>query len=173
MQRAIQAIGSHGSVLKSAVLQHISVVKPAMLPAVFPRFMSVSSAQIEESGFESSTVADILKSKGKSADGSWLWCTTDDSVYDAVKSMTQHNVGALVVVKPGEDKSIAGIVTERDYLRKIIVQGRSSKSTKVGDIMTEEVRSYHVLNFFRGCSDFLCAPYTLNKISTKTLVISM
>uniref|UniRef100_A0A0E0P0Z6 CBS domain-containing protein n=1 Tax=Oryza rufipogon TaxID=4529 RepID=A0A0E0P0Z6_ORYRU len=97
-----------------------------------------SSAQIEESGFETATVADILKSKGKSADGSWLWCTTDDSVYDAVKSMTQHNVGALVVVKPGQDKSIAGIVTERDYLRKIIVQGRSSKSTKVGDIMTEE-----------------------------------
>lgn len=49
--------------------------------------MSVSSAQIEESGFETATVADILKSKGKSADGSWLWCTTDDSVYDAVKSV--------------------------------------------------------------------------------------
>ncbi|KQK13331.1 CBS domain-containing protein CBSX3, mitochondrial [Brachypodium distachyon] len=138
MQRAIQAIGSHGSMLKSAVLQHVSVAKPAMLPAVFSRSMSVSSAQIEESGFESGTVADILKSKGKSADGSWLWCTTEDTVYDAVKSMTQHNVGALVVVKPGQDKSIAGIVTERDYLRKIIVQGRSSKSTKVGDIMTEE-----------------------------------
>jgi hypothetical protein len=87
MQRAIQAIGSHGSVLKSAVLKHISVAKPAMLPAVFPRFMSVSSAQIEESGFESGTIADILKSKGKSADGSWLWCTTDDSDYDAVKSV--------------------------------------------------------------------------------------
>lgn len=43
-----------------------------------------------------------------------------------------------MVVKPGQNKSIAGIVTERDYLRKIIVQGRSSKSTKVGDIMTEE-----------------------------------
>ena len=111
-----------------------------MLPAVSSHFMSVSSAQIEESGFESGTIADILKSKGKNADGSWLWCTTDDTVYDAVKSMTQHNVGALVVVKPGpgQDKSIAGIVTERDYLRKIIVQGRSSKSTKVGDIMTEE-----------------------------------
>ncbi|XVF33822.1 hypothetical protein REPUB_Repub18cG0003700 [Reevesia pubescens] len=52
--------------------------------------------------------------------------------------MTQHNVGALVVLKPGEQKSIAGIITERDYLRKIIVHGRSSKSTKVGDIMTEE-----------------------------------
>ena len=138
MQRAIQAIGSHGSLLKSAVLQHISAPKPAMLPAVFSRFMSVSSARLEESGFETATVADILKSKGKSADGSWLWCTTDDTVYNAVKSMTQHNVGALVVVKPGQDKAIAGIVTERDYLRKIIVQGRSSKSTKVGDIMTEE-----------------------------------
>jgi signal-transduction protein with cAMP-binding, CBS, and nucleotidyltransferase domain len=109
-----------------------------MLPAVFPRFMSASSVQIEDSTFESGTISDILKSKGKSADGSWLWCTTEDTVYDAVKSMTQHNVGALVVVKPGQDKSIAGIVTERDYLRKIIVQGRSSKSTKVGDIMTEE-----------------------------------
>ncbi|KAK2632718.1 hypothetical protein EUGRSUZ_L01179 [Eucalyptus grandis] len=104
----------------------------------FSRFMSVSSARIEEHGFESTTIADVLKAKGKSADGSWLWCTTDDTVYDAVKSMTQHNVGALVVVKPGEQKSIAGIITERDYLRKIIVQGRSSKSTKVGDIMTEE-----------------------------------
>jgi CBS domain-containing protein len=100
--------------------------------------MSVSTASLEERGFETATVADVLKSKGKAADGSWLWCTTEDTVYDAVKSMTQHNVGALVVVKSGQDKSIAGIVTERDYLRKIIVQGRSSKSTKVGDIMTEE-----------------------------------
>ncbi|KAK3146158.1 hypothetical protein QOZ80_3BG0262430 [Eleusine coracana subsp. coracana] len=138
MQRAMQAIGSHGSVLKSAVLRHISAPKPSMLPAAFSRFMSVSPASLEERGFETATVADVLKSKGKGADGSWLCCTTEDSVYDAVKSMTQHNVGALVVIKPGQDKSIAGIVTERDYLRKIIVQGRSSKSTKVGDIMTEE-----------------------------------
>ncbi|KAL6843577.1 hypothetical protein ACP4OV_026639 [Aristida adscensionis] len=138
MQRAMQAIGSHGSLLKSAVLRNISAPKPAMLPAAFSRFLSASPASLEERGFETATVSDVLKSKGKGADGSWLWCTTEDSVYDAVKSMTQHNVGALVVVKPGQDKSIAGIVTERDYLRKIIVQGRSSKSTKVGDIMTEE-----------------------------------
>ncbi|KAL6843580.1 hypothetical protein ACP4OV_026642 [Aristida adscensionis] len=138
MQRAMQAIGSHGSVLKSAVLRHVSAPKPAMLPAAFSRFLSASPASLEERGFETATVSDVLKSKGKGADGSWLWCTTEDSVYDAVKSMTQHNVGALMVVKPGQDKSIAGIVTERDYLRKIIVQGRSSKSTKVGDIMTEE-----------------------------------
>ncbi|WJZ89283.1 hypothetical protein VitviT2T_008510 [Vitis vinifera] len=138
MQGAIQAIVSHGSIVKNAVLHQIRLVNPIMPSVVFSRLQSVTSARMEEHGFESTTIADVLKGKGKSADGSWLWCTTDDSVYDAVKSMTHHNVGALVVVKPGEQKSIAGIITERDYLRKIIVQGRSSKSTKVGDIMTEE-----------------------------------
>lgn len=139
MQGAIQAILSRGNVFKRAVLQHVRIVNPALRPVIFSRSESVSSAnKLEEHGFESTTVSDVLKSKGRGADGSWLWCTTDDSVYDAVKSMTQHNVGALVVVKPGEENAIAGIITERDYLRKIIVQGRSSKSTKVGDIMTEE-----------------------------------
>ncbi|KAF6171222.1 hypothetical protein GIB67_001937 [Kingdonia uniflora] len=138
MQGAIQAIRSHGSVLKYAVMQHIRIVDPMIRPAALSRFESASPSKLEEHGFESTTISDVLKGKGKSADGSWLWCTTDDSVYDAVKSMTQHNVGALVVVKPEGQKAIAGIITERDYLRKIIVQGRSSKSTKVGDIMTEE-----------------------------------
>ncbi|XP_048324961.1 CBS domain-containing protein CBSX3, mitochondrial isoform X3 [Ziziphus jujuba] len=137
MQGIRQALLSHGSIVKNAVLQRMRVVNPLLQPLV-SRSHSVTSARMEEHGFESTTIADILKGKGKSADGSWLWCTTDDSVYDAVKSMTQHNVGALVVVKSGEEKSVAGIITERDYLRKIIVQGRSSKSTKVGDIMTEE-----------------------------------
>ncbi|KAL9252201.1 CBS domain-containing protein [Drosera capensis] len=134
MQGAVKSFMLHGNTIRNAVLQHVRLAN-AVLPM---RFESASPAKIEEQGFESTTIADVLKSKGKSADGSWLWCTTEDTVYDAVKSMTQHNVGALVVVKPGEQKSLAGIITERDYLRKIIVQGRSSKSTKVGDIMTEE-----------------------------------
>lgn len=138
MQRTFQTISSCGNILKGAVLQHIRLDNAVMRPALISRFESVSSARMEEHGFESTTISDVLTAKGKNADGSWLWCTIDDTVYDAVKSMTQHNVGALVVVKPGEQKSIAGIITERDYLRKIIVQGRSSKSTKVGDIMTEE-----------------------------------
>jgi len=137
MQSGFRAILSHGSVLKNSVLQHVRLANPIMKPLLLSRHESVQASRIEEHGFESTTISDIMKVKGKSADGSWLWCTTDDSVYDAVKSMTQHNVGALVVVKPG-DKKLAGIITERDYLRKIIVQGRSSKSTKVGDIMTEE-----------------------------------
>ncbi|KAL9235758.1 hypothetical protein vseg_010494 [Gypsophila vaccaria] len=123
---------------KNAVLQQCRLGNQWARPVALARFETTASARIDEHGFERTTISDILKGKGKSADGSWLWCTTDDSVYDAVKSMTQHNVGALVVVKRGEEKSIAGIITERDYLRKIIVQGRSSKSTKVGDIMTEE-----------------------------------
>ncbi|GLT80699.1 hypothetical protein SLA2020_521240 [Shorea laevis] len=138
MQAGIQAFLLHGNAVKNGVLQRIRVATPVMRSIMFTRFESVSSARMEEHGFESTTISDILKAKGKIADGSWLWCTTDDTVYDAVKSMTQHHVGALVVVKPGEQNSIAGIITERDYLRKIIVQGRSSKSTKVGDIMTEE-----------------------------------
>ncbi|XP_042467324.1 CBS domain-containing protein CBSX3, mitochondrial-like [Zingiber officinale] len=137
MQGAIQALRLHGNALKRGVLQHMRV-NPAMLPTVFSCFESVSPTKLEEQGFESTTIRDVLTAKGKNADGSWLWCTTDDTVYYAVKSMTQHNVGALVVVRPGEEKAIAGIVTERDYLRKMIVQGRSSKSTKVGDIMTGE-----------------------------------
>ncbi|OIV95681.1 hypothetical protein TanjilG_01475 [Lupinus angustifolius] len=144
MQGGLRVFLSQGNVIKSAVLQRIRVVNPSLLqPASFSRHESTAApaspaAGIEEHGFESTTIADIMKGKGKGADGSWLWCTTNDTVYNAVQSMTQHNVGALVVVKPDEEKSIAGIITERDYLRKIIVQGRSSKSTKVGDIMTEE-----------------------------------
>ncbi|KAL8232972.1 hypothetical protein R6Q57_002750 [Mikania cordata] len=137
MQGGIRAFLSHGSIVKNAVLQHVRLVNP-LRPLIMSCHESTSAARIEEQGFESTKISDVLKAKGEGADGSWLWCTTDDSVYDAVKSMTQHNVGALVVVKPGEKSSIAGIITERDYLRKIIVQGRSSKSTKVGDIMTEE-----------------------------------
>ncbi|CAN6838966.1 unnamed protein product [Brassica oleracea] len=140
MQAAIRSFVSGGNVVRASLLQHLRVINPASQPSsVFcTRSESTQSSRMEEHGFESTTISDVMKAKGKSADGSWLWCTTDDTVYDAVKSMTQHNVGALVVVKPGEQQSLAGIITERDYLRKIIVQGRSSKSTKVGDIMTEE-----------------------------------
>ncbi|KAJ6878410.1 hypothetical protein NC651_030987 [Populus alba x Populus x berolinensis] len=113
MQGALRTCLTHGNVVKDSILQHVRVLSPLLRPIVFSRFESVSSARIEEHGFESTRIADILKKKGKGADGSWLWCTTDDTVYDAVKSMTQHNVGALVVVKPGEQKSIAGIITER------------------------------------------------------------
>lgn len=87
MQAAIQGIRCRGNILKQAIVQHVRVVDPIMRPALFPRFKSVSSARLEEHGFESTTISDVLNAKGKGADGSWLWCTTDDTVYDAVKSV--------------------------------------------------------------------------------------
>ncbi len=60
----------------------------------------------------------------------------DTTVYDALKIMAEKEIGALVVV---EDEKMVGIVSERDYARKIILKGKSSKETAVRDIMTSEV----------------------------------
>ena len=60
------------------------------LPLQHKRWESTKSDKVvyEENGFESTTIADILKAKGEKADGSWLFCKTDDTVYDAVKHVS-------------------------------------------------------------------------------------
>jgi CBS domain-containing protein len=60
----------------------------------------------------------------------------DASVLDAVKLMAEKGVGALTVM---EGTRMVGVVTERDYARKIILKGRSSDTTTVGEVMTSEV----------------------------------
>ena len=57
-------------------------------------------------------------------------------VFDAIQLMDEKNVGALPVV---DNETLVGVVSERDYTRKIIVKGRSSKDTPVSDIMTKEL----------------------------------
>ena len=79
------------------------------------------------------TTAQILKSK---PDQIVHAIAPTASVFDAVKVMAEKNVGALLVM---EGERIVGIVTERDYARKIILMGRTSKETPVTDIMTSEV----------------------------------
>ena len=82
------------------------------------------------------TVADILRAKGNSTIFS---VTPADSMLAALQLMAEKGIGALLVLDPGAKGSLAGIVTERDYARKIALQGRSSSSTPVGDVMTRKV----------------------------------
>jgi CBS domain-containing protein len=58
------------------------------------------------------------------------------SVFDAIKLMADRGVGSLLVMDGGDLK---GIVTERDYARKVIIKGRSSESTEVGEIMSTDL----------------------------------
>jgi CBS domain-containing protein len=60
----------------------------------------------------------------------------DETVYDALKLMAEKEIGALVVL---EDEKMVGILSERDYARKIILKGKASKDTAVREIMTSEV----------------------------------
>ncbi len=77
-------------------------------------------------------VKHLLDSKGREI----ISIVEEASVFDAIKMMAERSIGSLLVMEGGELK---GIVTERDYARKVIVKGRSSKSTEVGEIMTAEV----------------------------------
>ena len=79
------------------------------------------------------SVAQILASKREQAVQT---IAPSASVYDAVKLMAEKGIGALLVV---EGAKVAGIITERDYARKIVLMGRSSKETPVRDIMTSPV----------------------------------
>lgn len=80
------------------------------------------------------SVAEILKSK---ADNTVYSMGPDASVYDALKLMSEKNIGALLVLEEGR---IVGIFSERDYARKIVLMSRSSKDTPLRDIMTKSVR---------------------------------
>jgi len=60
----------------------------------------------------------------------------DDTVFTALQLLAQHEVGALMVMEQGR---LVGVLSERDYTRKIALQGRSSKDTRVSEIMTANV----------------------------------
>ncbi|CAI8599996.1 unnamed protein product [Vicia faba] len=96
-----------------------------------------SSPPMQQKGLENVTVSEVLMTKGEEKLGSWLWCRVDDVVINAMKNMAENDIGSLVVLKP-EGQDIAGIVTERDCLKKIVAQGRSPLYTRVGQIMTNE-----------------------------------
>jgi len=74
--------------------------------------------------------------------------TRDASVFDAIKLMADRGVGSLLVMDGDELK---GIVTERDYARKVIIKGRSSESTPVADIMTTDLVTASLTQSVNDC----------------------
>jgi len=74
----------------------------------------------------------LLKKKGYD-----VWSIAPDaSVYDAIHLMAEKAVGALIVM---DGPKLVGVISERDYARKIILEGRSSENTKISEIMSSEV----------------------------------
>jgi CBS domain-containing protein len=82
------------------------------------------------------TLKQLLDAKG----GNVYSITPDARVFDALKLMADKSVGALVVLDGGR---LAGVISERDYARKVILHGKSSHDLKVRDIMTSKVISVH------------------------------
>lgn len=79
-------------------------------------------------------VQHLLDTKGRNV----ISVQPDTSVLDAIRLMAEKGIGSLVVMRGGE---LCGIVTERDYARKVIIKGRASDTTPVRDIMTAEVKT--------------------------------
>jgi CBS domain-containing protein len=75
------------------------------------------------------SVTDILDEKGREV----LSIEGDATVFEAIKRMVEANVGSLLVLEAGK---LAGIVTERDYLRRVALEGRTEKETAVREIMS-------------------------------------
>jgi CBS domain-containing protein len=90
------------------------------------------------------TVGEILNAKGRE-----VWAVSPQTtVLEALKIMAEKDIGCLVVLVNGQ---IVGIISERDYARKIALRGKSSINTPVKDIMTTEVYHVHLHNSIEDC----------------------
>jgi len=80
------------------------------------------------------SVAQLLDHKGHDIQA----VSPNDTVYDAIKRMSDLDIGALVVI---EGEKVIGLITERDYARNVFLLGKASPTTRVGDAMADEVLS--------------------------------
>jgi len=89
-------------------------------------------------------VKDLLEEKGTDV----LTVATGMTVYECISKMVDANVGSAVVLDRAD---VAGIFTERDYLRRIALEGRTSRETNVEEVMTEDVLTVGLDETVRGC----------------------
>ena len=90
------------------------------------------------------TVRDILEVKGR-----MVWSVhLGSTVFDALSLMAEKEIGALVVL---DEARVAGIISERDYARKVILHGRASPTTRVEEIMTSHVAYTHLDQSIEEC----------------------
>ena len=96
----------------------------------------------------SETMASILKTKGNA-----IWSIAPDAtVYDAIALMANKGIGALLVLSGGR---LEGIISERDYARKVILKGRSSADTPVSQIMSSPVITVAMSNSVQECMQLM------------------
>ncbi len=96
------------------------------------------------------TVVQLLKEK---AAGSAIYSIAPDApVLEAIKRMAEHGIGALLVM---QGEQAVGVISERDYARKVILKGRTSSDTAVRDIMSSPVISVSKSDTARGCMQIM------------------
>jgi len=93
-------------------------------------------------------VSELLKKR----DGTLWHVRPNDSVFAALELLAHHEVGALMVMEGGR---LVGVFSERDYTRKIALQGRNSKETRVDDIMTRNVYTVAPATGTRACMSLM------------------
>ena len=93
-------------------------------------------------------VHSILESKGNLT----FSITPETSVYHALELMVEKNVSALLIT---ENDKLAGIFTERDYARKVILKGKASKETQISDIMTSDLITVTPLTSIEDCMEIM------------------
>ena len=98
------------------------------------------------------TVKNILDSKGSAI----FTITPDTTVYHALELMVEKNVSALLVM---EADKLAGIFTERDYARKVVLKGKSSRDTAIGEIMTGNLITVTSASSIDECMELMTGKY--------------
>lgn len=98
------------------------------------------------------TVKDVLKAKN----GQLVSIAPEATVFEAIKLMADKGVGALLVMK---SEKLMGIISERDYARKVVIQGKSSKETPVSAIMTDKVMIVTPRNTIEECMALMTEKY--------------